>query len=928
MIRNAQEFLATQQATTQIFTTLLASIAAVSLVVGGIGIMNIMLVSVTERTREIGVRKALGATRLNIMFQFLVEALVMCLAGGGIGIGLGIWVTNILATSNGWNTLISTREHRGGLRHQRGDRDHLRPLARQPGRPTGPDHGAALRVAREQGEAAQSGTLLPARFLPRRWVPSRLSAMILAMLLALQAQDSITPPPVVTIPRIESVAVVDGRLDEPAWQEAAVLRDFHQYQPVDGRAAEEATEVRVWYAPNAVYFGIIAHDSDPHGIRATVADRDNLDADDRVTVYLDTFDDRRRAFFFTVNPLGVQEDGVRSEGGFTAGSLQGGTTDKNPDFLWQSKGQITDSGYVVEIRIPFKSLRYPGNGAQRWGINVQRRIQRTGYDDTWTDTRRANASFLIQAGAMDGLHDLQRGITAEVQPFVTAQANGQRTATGFTRENLDPSLGANLRLGLSSNLSVDATYNPDFSQIESDASLVTVNERFALFFPEKRPFFLEGIELFATPNQLVYTRQVVNPLVGGKLTTKFGRTNLANLVALDEKPGADAFFTVTRARRDIGSNSTGGLTLTTRDRDGAFNRVAAADVRIVFGKLYYVAGQLGGSWTRDLRGGPSLTSPLWEAEYDRTGRSWGFNYKVTGIGRDFSAQSGFVPRNDIVDAHAFNRLSFYGSRGALIEQFTVFGGAERIWHYDGFLKDAIEGTESADANLTLRGGWKVNGHGEHQFVDFEMSDYAGYQVDQGGTLVPYSPLAGVRDGFSFSTGITTPTFRAVNATAQVTRSRGAIFQEASRGYETRLTASLALRPTGSIRLSASNTYSRITRDRDGSEFARTIIPRVKLEYQPNRSLFFRVVGEYVAQRVAPLEDARTGDPLVINGAPSARDESNRLRLDWLISFEPTTGTVAFFGYGSSLDDTRPLGFRHVQRVSDGFFVKLAYQLRM
>lgn len=752
--------------------------------------------------------------------------------------------------------------------------------------------------------------------------------MLLALVLALQVQDTVAPPPTVAIPRLDSAVVIDGRLDEPVWQGAARLTGFHQYQPVDARPAEEETEVRVWYAPGAVYFGIIAHDDQPGAIRATVADRDNLDADDRVTLYLDTFNDRRRAFFFTVNPLGVQEDGVRSEGGFTAGSLQGGTTDKNPDFLWQSKGIVTDSGYVVEIRIPFKSLRYPGNGAQAWGINVQRRVQRTGYDDTWTDTRRANASFLIQAGTITGLHDLQRGITTELQPFVTAQANGIRTSSGsFERENLSPSAGANLRLGLSSNLSLDATYNPDFSQIESDASLVTVNERFALFFPEKRPFFLEGIELFAAPNQLIYTRQIVNPLVGGKVTTKIGRTNLANLLAIDEQPGHNALVTVTRARRDIGSNSTAGLVLTSRDQDGAFNRVVAGDARLVFGKLYYIAGQLGGSWTRDASGAPTRTSPLWEAEYDRTGRSWGFNYKVTGIGEEFSAQSGFVPRNDIVSMHGFNRISFYGARGALVEQFTVFAGPERIFHYDGFLRNSIEGTESGDASLSLRGGWRASAHGEHHFVDFEPGDYAGYQVDQGGTLAPYQPPHGVSDGFTVSSSVTTPTWQALNATAKISRGRGAIFAEASRGYETRITGSLSLRPTGSLRVTASNTYSRITRARDGSEFARTIIPRLKLEYQPNRSLFFRVVGEYVAERRSALEAAGSGDPLVVDGTPSLRDESNRLRVDWLASFEPTTGTVAFFGYGASLDDRTAFGFRRMQRANDGFFVKLAYQIR-
>ncbi len=753
---------------------------------------------------------------------------------------------------------------------------------------------------------------------------------MLLTLLALSTallQDTVPAIHEIAIPRIDATVEIDGRLDEPVWTQARRLADFHQYQPVDGRPAEERTEVLVWYAPNAIHFGVIAHDREPGSIRATQADRDNLDADDIVTIYLDTFNDRRRAFFFTVNPLGSQSDGVRSEGGFSAGNLFGGNIDKSPDYLWQSKGQLTDSGYVVEIRIPFKSLRYPGDGGQQWAVNIVRKTQRTGYEDTWTDTRRANASFLTQSGTVSGLHDLTRGIVTEIQPFVTAQANGRQSSGGFQREEIDPSFGVNLRLGLASNLSLDATWNPDFSQVESDASLVTANERFALFFPEKRPFFLEGIELFATPNQLVYTRQIVNPVAGGKVTAKFGRYNVAQLVAVDEQPVANAVHTITRVRRDIGVNSTGGVTVTTRDQDGAVNRLVAGDLRLVFGKLYYVAGQLGGSWTRDSRSANLRSSPLWEGEFDRTGRSWGFNYKLTGIGNDFEAQSGFLQRNAIVEGRAFNRLSFYGGRGALLEAITIFAGPHRLWRYDGFLGKAIEGDEGGDINLTLRGGWKVTGHAEHNFVDFEPGAYTGYTVDPGTGSVPYQPLDGVDDGFEFSTGLTTPTFRTINASAKVTRGRGAIFAEGGRGYETRVTSSLSLRPSGSIRMTASTTWSRITRARDGSEFARTIIPRLKLEYQPRRSLFFRVVSEYVSGRSAGLEDARTGAPISINGTPTAAAELNRLRVDWLASFEPTPGTVAFLGYGSSIDDSGPFKFTSLTRTSDGFFVKLAYQFR-
>ena len=367
---------------------------------------------------------------------------------------------------------------------------------------------------------------------------------MLAFLLLLQDPVAVVEgkgSPTADIPRLETSIQIDGRLDESAWSQATRLTGFWQYQPVDGRLAEEQTEVLVWYAPDAIYFGVIAHDRNPAAIRATVADRDNIDSDDHIVIDLDTFHDRRRAFFFGVNPLGAQSDGVRSEGAGQVSSLIPGSTDKNPDFAWESKGQITGQGYQVEIRIPFKSLRFPGSGAQSWGFNVTRVVQRTGYTDTWTDVRRANASFLGQEGALGGLHDLRRGVAVEAQPFVTATADGSRDAgTGsFTREDVNPDAGLNLRLGFTS-YALDATFNPDFSQVESDQGQVTVNERFALFFPEKRPFFLEGIELFGAPQTLVYTRRIVNPKAGAKLTGKFGQLGVAHLTAVDQTDDGDA----------------------------------------------------------------------------------------------------------------------------------------------------------------------------------------------------------------------------------------------------------------------------------------------------------------------------------------------------------------------------------------------------
>ena len=742
-------------------------------------------------------------------------------------------------------------------------------------------------------------------------------------------------------PRLEAALTIDGVLDEPAWDRAALLEGFHQFEPIDGRPAEERTEVLVWYAPDAIVFGIRAYDSRPGSIRATNADRDAIDSDDHVLIYLDTFNDRRRAYLFGVNPLGVQQDGVRTEGASSAGNIFGGSIDTNPDFNFDSEGRLTDDGYVVEVRIPFKSLRFPGAEEQTWGLNILRQIQRTGYRDTWTDVRRANASFLLQAGSMHGLRDLERGVVIEAQPFVTASLSGDREPSGaFDRGDLDPDAGLNARLGFT-NATLDATVNPDFSQVETDVGQVTVNERFDLFFPEKRPFFLEGIELFSTPNQLIYTRRILNPLGGAKLTGKIGRVGVAYLAAYDDVSGSeDALFNIARLRADFGENSLVGLTFTDRSvlDDPGYNRVVAGDLRYVFGRMYYFEAQAGASFTPlaaiDTTGGEGSASleteasPIWKLELDRTGRSFGFNYQLNGIGESFVAGSGFVPRNDNVDGHFFNRFTAYGERGALIETFTVFFGPSRLWLYDDFGEDsALEGSESINFMMRLRGGWQLQMNPVRAFLRFQPGTYAGFETSSiEGDPVPYEPLEKVQ-GYNVDASVSTPTYQLGDGRISYTYGRTAIFAEGSEGTGTSYAATANLRPWGSMRVELRTTIQRIERVRDGSEFSRSLIPRVKVEYQPTRALFFRAVGEYLSERRDALLDARSGTPLLVDGVPVPAHETNGLRLDLLASYEPTPGTVAFFGYGTSMDTPEGFGFEGLRRANDGFFVKLAYQYR-
>lgn len=755
-----------------------------------------------------------------------------------------------------------------------------------------------------------------------------------------------TGRPAVAIPRIAAEVTVDGSLSEPVWGQAVRLTGFQQYQPVDSRPAEERTEARAFYSQDAIYFGILAYTKNPASIRATIADRDNLENDDRITIYLDTFNDKRRAFFFVVNPLGAQGDGMRTEGAASAGNMFGGNVDWNPDFRFDSKGQVTDSGYVVEVRIPFKSLRFPTSEPQTWGVNVVRNVQASGFEDTWTDARRATASFLSEAGTLTGIRDIERGITTEVQPFVTARWDGARSVTGsFDREDVNPDAGVNLKLALPA-VTLDATVKPDFSQVESDAGLVTVNERFALFFAEKRPFFLEGIELFNTPNQLVYTRQIASPVAGAKVTGKLGAISVAYLSALDDtpcptimgdvvefKPDCDkALFNIARLRRDFGGNSTAALTITDRRAGDTTNTVVAGDVRYVFGRMYYFESQLGGSWTKDPRvfGTSDMkVAPVWKAEFDRTGRSWGFNYQFNGMSDEFVSRSGFVPRNGTIQARAFNRLSYYGKPGARVENITMFFGPNRLWLYDDFkLDDAYEGGESVNLMFRLRGGWGGSVNTGREFFTLDPRTYTGLFIVGPDQLQPYVLQEDAISGLmQLSVTINTPTFRLFNASVTLARDATAIFAEGSEGAELRATGSLTLRPTVSVRAEGSLQYSKIDREYDGSEYARTVIPRVKVEYQPTRALFFRVVSQYQAQRTSQLLTPWGQEIFRQDGTPVGGGEVGALQTDWLVSYEPTPGTVAFFGYGDTRTGFETSKFSDLERQRDGFFVKVAYQWR-
>ena len=741
----------------------------------------------------------------------------------------------------------------------------------------------------------------------------------------------------VRIPRLDVGVTVDGVLDEPVWREAALLKGFTQYRPVDSRPVADSTEVLAFYGPDAIYFGIRAYEAHGTVVRATLADRDNIGTDDNIQILLDTFNDRRRALLFAVNPFGVQQDGVRSEGlagaagGANAGFRFDGVVDLNPDYVYQSAGHVTPWGYEVEVRIPFKSLRYQSGATQDWGIQVIRVTQHTGYEDTWTPVVRANASFLIQSGTLKSLTGLHRGLVMDVTPEFTSRLDGAPgSPSSYQYQNINPELGVNVRWGITQNLSAAGTVNPDFSQVEADVGQVTVNQRFALFFPEKRPFFLEGLEQFDTPNALIYTRRIAAPIAGTKLTGKVGGMGVAYIGAVDDNNDVPRHYPVhnlLRLRRDLGASSTLGLVYTDRIFGSAWNRVLGADARVIWKKIWFSTAQIVGSWTKDVG---TQSGALWDVTlYDRTGYSYGNHAELVGISPNFAALSGFVNRVNIVQGRFANRFTWYGKPGALLENTTTFILIQPTWRYRDFFKlgSTLEGSINQNWIFTLRGGWNLTAYIANDHQVFDPADYASYQVESGGTLRPFAVPHGLYNLWTGIAAVATPE-RTWKVNVSIGRASGPIFAEAAEGRALNLFLAATWKPTPTLHFDAQWPHQIITRARDGSWFSSANIPRLKVEYQLTRDIFFRYVGQYTAQKVDALRDPRTDDTLVVNGTPRARTTSADFRNDFLFSYKPTPGTVLFLGYGASLTEADPFSFRRLYRTGDGFFLKASYLFRL
>jgi hypothetical protein len=750
----------------------------------------------------------------------------------------------------------------------------------------------------------------------------------------------------VPAPRVADVAIeIDGRLDDVAWSKASLLTGFTQYDPVEGSAASEETHVRLLVTSDALYFGIRADDRSG-GVRATLTERDGFSrSDDYVRVILDTFNDSRRAFVFMVNPFGIQGDGLWVEG---SGRGYGDPIDWSPDFLWQSFGRVDERGYTVEVRIPLKTLRFPALPKQDWGMQVQRTIRRTGYAQSWAPITAERANRLEQSGSLQGLEGLDTGLFMEINPTVVGSRQGRYALApgALVRDPAEGEFGLNLTYGLTSNLTLDGTVNPDFSQIEADAGQIAVNERFALFLSEQRPFFLEGTDVFQMPKRLVYTRSIVNPVGAAKISGKVGGFQVAYLGAVDEVGGPSAaggasnpVVNLVRVKGDIGRSSTVGMVYTDRSTPGAsFNRVAGADARLVLGGRYTVellaAASLDGG-----AGVPSEFGSLVSAGVRRSGRNLSANASFEDVADDFRAGSGFIRRMGVTQLDGGSSYTFRGRRGALLESWGPSVEVESLWLRDDFWRGAgpLETQVGGGLRAFFRGNIGTFLNYRRNAFNFGPDLYD--RLYTGATEGALQPWVADRSRFSDLQSISLRSW--INSWETVGLSLGGGWAETpifSSGLPIDLGTSwsgdvgVTLIPTGSAQVELGLRHVTIVRARDGSRYSSATIPRVQARYQITRALYVRSIGEYSSQERGDLLDPTSGQPVWSCGtsgcAARTGSDAHDFRLEGLLGFEPSPGTVVFFGYTRQFRDTSAFSFTQVRPTADGLFLKLSYRFRL
>jgi hypothetical protein len=729
------------------------------------------------------------------------------------------------------------------------------------------------------------------------------------------AAENASETPTLRIPRVSRPPTLEDFLKGTPREAEAVVTDFRQFDPKDGAPVSQPTTAYLSYDDQYLYVGWVCKD-EPGQIRANMMKRDQLLSDDRVSIGIDTFHDHRRNYWFDVNPFGIQMDGITTDG----------MDDFSFDTLWYSEGRLTEDGYVVLKRIPFKSLRFPKAPVQDWGIVLNRMIQRNNEMSCWPYvTRRLLPGWTSQFGHLEGLEKISPGRNLQFIPYgFLSHAGFLDTASGrdprFARDT-EPRAGLDAKMVLRDSLTLDLALNPDFSQVESDEPQVTVNQRYEVFFPEKRPFFIENASLFQTPERLFFSRRIADPDFGLRLSGKFGPWALGALAIDDRAPGLRIGETApdhgrrtavaaVRLQRELGRESRLGTLLTSQDFASSLNRVASVDGRLRFADNWSLTAQASQSLSRDLDG-RELSGPAYMAEISRYGKSYHMFTTYRERSRDFRAELGFIPRVGIRQMvnhfHVTARPETGGVDSWGPSIYTTF-----TWDTAGGLQD-WEVQPTFDLQLTRMTHLRFE-----RSQRFERFQNLEFRNDYSRLVLSSEWFRWLAVSSSFRRGASINYYPAPGVAPFL-------------GQSERLNLGMVLRPAS--RLIVENTYI-LSRLRHSGAFAvpgqagpgsvfNNHLARSKLNYQFSPALSLRAILDYSS--------------ILPNSSLVSLEKEKRLGADVLLTCMVNPGTALHVGFTDryenlALDPMQPRYLYRTDRpetsVGRQIFIKLSYLFRV
>jgi hypothetical protein len=717
-------------------------------------------------------------------------------------------------------------------------------------------------------------------------------------------------------PRLEDFADMRRAAEGEA---LSMVDGFVQRHPRDGEPASQRTEVYAGYDDDNLYFIFVAHDTEPEAIRARMSRRESFGGDDSVWVLIDTFRDQRRAYAFRTNPFGVQLDAMWTEG-------QG--DDISFDTVWDSEGMLTEGGYVVRFAIPFKSLRFAPTPEQRWGVIFFREVPRgQSEDSTWPRVSSDVEGLLTQEATLEGIRDISPGRNAQVIPYGTFRSYKAIDPLGpngpeYVTDPADPAAGADVKAVFADAMVLDATFNPDYSQVESDWPQVTVNQRFEVYYPERRPFFIENANYFRTPIPLVFTRRIADPLLGGRLTGRAGRWSVGTLLIDDQAPGkrvpeADplhggrALFAIARVNRDIGEYATLGAIYTDRRFEGSSNQVGGVDGRIRINDRWSTAFQAVTSSTEYLDG-TTLAGPAYSLNLERTSR--GFSYRGTyyDVAPGFRTEVGFVPRPDIRDWENFLSY-FFWPEGERLTRWGFELLAARTWDHNGvLLSSAVE----PSIEWTFVGPTHIEFNFRERTEALRVQDHPG--------LREYREYSGDMIDIEYSTSYWGDWF---NVWGNLRFGDYINFvppegEEPSQADWRELNFNVGFRPHTQLRNDNRYLYTLLAEPGSGETIFTDHILSSRWNWQFNRELSIRAIVQYEAT--------------LANAELTSLDTQKNLNLDLLVTYRVNPWTAFYAGFNSNArnldlieapDGNYLLRRPHLLNDANQFFVKMSYLVR-